>query len=261
MRGAGKVHGSLVREAKPKNQRVTIRKKKSRQVRNRLLPKYGLSQKNRLYTLKKKLEEEDPSDKGLIKNFLRTIRFIKLFTKHYDTVIESNNENKSLNYSLFASILASKILSVINEYYSIVDNKLFNNNNNNNVKKLLKDPNEFLEDFVEYIEEHKIADKFTNYAIKYFKKSQPNRMSNESIEELEENYKEYQGLLEDTVAAVKNTIKEYSLDERVSQNVSQKMEVNNDLNDLISGLSVMKVNESNNKLNEDLYSMFNKLGL
>lgn len=260
MKGAGKVHASLIAPNKPKNQRVTIRKKKTstRQVRNRLLPKYGLRQKNRLYTLKKKLEEEDPSDKGLIKSFLRAIRFIKLFTKHYDTVIESADENKSLNYSLFASILASKILSVINEYYRIVDNKLFNNNN---VNKLLKDPNEFLEDFVDFVEEHKIADKFANIAIKYFKKSQPNRMSNESIEEIEENYKEYQGLLDDTVTAVKTTIKEYSLDERVSQNVSQKMAVNNDLNDLISGLSVMKVNVSNNKLDEDLYNMFNKLGL
>jgi hypothetical protein len=257
MKGAGKVHGSLVREAKPKNQRVTLRKKKSRQVRNRLLPKYGLSQKNRLYTLKKKLEEEDPSDKGLIKNFLRANRFIKVFTENYDTIIESTNKDKLSNYSLFASMLAANIVSVVKEYNRIIDD----DDLDNSAEELNLYPNEFLEDFVEYIEEHKIADKFTNYAIKYFKRSRPNRMSNESLEELEEKYKEYQGLLDDTVKAVKKTIKEYSLDERVSQNVSHKMAVNNDLNDLISGLSVMKVNESNNKLNEDLYSMFNKLGL
>ncbi len=261
MRGAGKVHGSLVREAKSKNQRVKNKtKKKSRQVRNRLLPKYGLSQKNRLNTLKKKLEEEDPSDRGIGKNFLRAIRFIKAFTENYDVVIDSNNGVRRSNYSLFATMLATNILSVVEEYDSIIeDDDLYLNNN---AEELLVSPNEFLEDFVEYIENNKIADKFAKYAIKYFKRSHPNHMmtNNKSFEELEENYREYQGLLDDTVKAVKTTIKKYSLDERVSQNVSQKMAVNNDLNDLVEGMFGMKINRENKSVN-DLSNMLKTLGL
>jgi hypothetical protein len=257
MKGAGKVHGSLVRETKPKNQRVKNKtKKKSRQVRNRLLPKYGLSQKNRLNTLKKKLEEEDSSDRGVGKNFLRAIRFINVFTEKYDVVMESNNGDKRSNYSLFATMLAANILSVVKEYNRIIDDEELYLNNN--ADELLASPNEFLEEFVEYIEEDKIADTFGSYAIKYFKKSRPNRMeiNNKSFEELEENYKEYRGLLEDTVSAVKNTIKEYSLDEKIQE----KIAVNNDLNDLVEGMLFMKINRENKSVN-DLSSMFKTLGL
>lgn len=261
MRGAGKVHGSLVREAKPKNQRVKNKtKKKSRQVRNRLLPKYGLSQKNRLNTLKNKLDEEDPSDRGIGKNFLRAIRFIKVFTENYDVVMDSNNGVRKSNYSLFATMLAANILSVVKEYHRIIDDDdLYLNNN---AEELLTSPNEFLEDFVEFIEEDKTADTYAKYVKQYIKRSHPNRMmtNNKSFEELEENYKEYSGLLEDTISAVKTTIKKYSLDERVSQNVSQKMAVNNDLNDLVESMFSMKINRENKSVN-DLSNMLKMLGL
>jgi hypothetical protein len=253
MEGAGKVYGNLVREAKPAIQRVKNKtKKKTRLVRNRLLPKYGL----RLNTLKNKLEEEDPSDIGVGKNFLRAIRFIKLFTKKYIIVMDSANEDKRTNYSLFASMLATNILSVVEEYDRIIDDEDLQLNNN--AEELLIAPNEFLEDFTEFIRKNKIADKFANIAIKHFKKSRPNRMefNNKSFEELDKKYKEYRGLLEDTISAVKKTIKEYSLDEKIQE----KMAVNNDLNDLVEGMFGMKLNRENKSVN-DLSSMFKTLGL
>ncbi len=266
MKGAGKIYGSLSTPAKPSIQRVKNTKKKSL-TRNRLLQKYGLKRKFR--TLKKKLKEEDTSDIGVLKSFIRANRFIELFIKKYDTVMKSNNEDKRSNYSLFATMLASNILSVVKQYERIVDDDDLHLNNN--AEELLINPNEFLEDFIEFVEEDKTADEFANIAIKYFKASRPNRMeaNNQDFEDLEEDYKEYQGFLQDTVTAVKDTIKEYSLDEKIKD----KMAIN--INSLVMGMSAMKVKgasntitnitnkvvEKNNKLNEDFYSMFNKLGL
>jgi hypothetical protein len=282
MNGGGKVHASVAPVVKDKsNGRVKLyrdTKKKSKSLAN-AKKKYGmrksLKRLKTLKTLKRKIKEteEDTTDVGVIKSFILCKKFIKVFLKKYDVVRNSNNAEKISNYSVFATMLASNILEVVNEYDRIVDYEDLHLSNND--EKFYSEPEEYLEEFIDFIDKDDTVEDFANIVIEYYDSMfNKNKMDMNNINKasLEEDYKEYYGLLHDTSKAVIDVIKNYSLELKQKNKIAENVNIDS----LISGLTAIKIKgvnapkenikvvierSKNNNINEEFFSKFMKLGL
>jgi hypothetical protein len=263
--GGAKVHGSLIPTAQP-IQRVNTRRKPKTTQKRRV--KYTL--KKPLKTIKKQLVkmEANTSEIGVIKSFIQCKHFIKVFLRKYDTVMNSINQEKRSNYSLFATILATNISSIVKNYDSIMNNSLQNNND------LYMEPEKYLEDFLKVIKEEDVLEKFANIALEHYNSYNNGRMNiNNNNNNNDSEYLEYYGFLNDTSKAVIDTIKEYSLDLKAKRKINE----NTNIDALIMGLTSVKIEGKNNitnikksiennslnrnLINEDFFSKFAKLGL
>jgi hypothetical protein len=272
MKGGVKVHTSLAPKVKSQGRVKLYRdtKKKLKSFKN-AKKRYGM--RKPLKTLKRKIREteQDTSDVGVVKSFILCKKFIKVFLKKYDIVMNANDMEKRSNYQMFAAMLASGISAVVNEYSRIVDDEELHLANND--EKLYSEPEEYLEDFIDFIDEDDTVEDFANIVIEYYDNLPINGMEvNNNTNDLREDYLEYYGLLHDTSKAVIDVIKNYSL-ELKSKN---KLANNVNIDSLISGLTAIKIKganapkenikviiekSGNDSLNEDLFSRFMKLGL
>ncbi len=97
-------------------------------------------------------------------------------------------------------------------------------------------------------------------------------MNNNNTARLEDDYKEYYGLLHDTSKAVIDVIKKYSLELKEKNKIAENVNIDS----LISGLTAIKIKgvnvpkenikvvierSKNNNINEEFFSKFMKLGL
>lgn len=255
MKGAGKVHNSLV--FKPKNKRSTVYKPKNKFLTKK---KDRLRRRKTLKTLKRKIEKEvNNSDLGALNSYKLCLAFIKQFIKKYESVMNSGNVEKSSNYSLFATMLGSAISSVNEEYSEIVDDdELTENENVTNL--LTHDPNEYLENYLDYIEDNEILEEYDNIMGKYFN---GNRMEfNNNSNNIRNEYITYSGFIRDSAEAIKQTIKEYSGELKTKKKIANNVNID----DLIMGLTAIKIKgapnaKSNVVLSNDFLNRFMKLGL
>lgn len=186
--------------------------------------------------------------------------------------MNSSNQEKRANYSIFATMLASNILEVVNEYDRIVDDE--NLHISNNDERLYSEPEEYLEEFIDFIDEDDTVEDFANIVIEYYDSMfNKNKMEmNNNTNSLREDYLEYYGLLHDTSKAVIGVIKKYSLELKEKNKIAENVNIDS----LISGLTAIKIKgvnapkenikvvierSKNNNINEEFFSKFMKLGL
>lgn len=272
--GGGKVHPSAAPTVKSKS-KSGIKLYKNTRKRFKSLAnakrKYGM--RKPLKTLKRKIKEteEDTSDVGVIKSFILCKKFIKVFLKKYDMVMNSNNQEKRANYSIFSTMLASSILTVVNEYDRIVDDEDLQLSNND--EKLYSEPEEYLEEFIDFIDEDDTVEDFANISIKYYDTMFNNtgmNMNNNNKNSLRDEYLEYYGFLHDISKAVVDVIKKYSIELKSKNKITENVNIDS----LISGLTSMKIKGANTPkeniriiiknsgdLNERFFANFAKLGL
>jgi hypothetical protein len=255
MKGGVKKFPSVVN--KPKSRVSTVFKPRKTHKR-----KYYLIKPKRFKTLKRKIEKEvDDSDLGQLKSYKLCLAFIEKFLKKYETVMNSGNVEKESNYSMFATILAASLSQVNEEYKEIVDESdLLNNNNVMNI--LTKNPDEYLENYIEYVEEEDVIDDYEKAIEKYFNSFNKNKM-NINNNNSEQEYITYSSFIRDSVSAVKDTIKKYSSELKTKKKIANNVNID----DLIMGLTVMKIKGSTNSsksnvvLTNDFLNKFIKLGL
>jgi hypothetical protein len=270
MKGSGKVHTSLIPEEKKKKSSVYIAKpKKSFKLKSHI--------KSRGFkTLKKKIEKEvNDSDYGQIKSYKLCLAFIERFLEKYEIVMNSGNTEKETNYSLFATMLAANLSQVNEEYDEIIDESEFlnNNNNNNNVINVLaRNPYDYLENYVEYVEDEDVLGDYEKVIDKYFNSLNKSKMvfnnnnNNKNKNDVEQEYLSYSSFIRDSVNAVKETIKNYSSELKTKKKIANNVNID----DLIMGLTAVKIkgNKNNIKpnvktnvvLNNDFLNKFMKLG-
>ena len=281
MKGGVKVHSALrpLERAKPsrgiKVYRNTKRKSKT-------FGKHKYRVKSKLKTLKRKIKEteEDTTDIGVIKSFLLCKKFIKTFLKRYDMVMNSNDIEKQTNYDIFASMLAANISSIVEEYSRIIDDEKLLLNTNEKLNILYKEPEEYLEEFIDFIEEDDTVEDFAKIATEYYEKphksnaNMNNNNNNNNTNSLRDEYLEYYWLLHDISKGVISVIKKFSLDLKSKKKIAE----NANIDSLIMGLTAVKIkgaenvpkrdmtviiekSKNNNNLDEDFFSRFMKLGL
>jgi hypothetical protein len=263
MKGGVKISSELFNKPKSRVSTVFKPKKISKTIKRKEYLKH-----KRFKTLKRKIEKEvDDSDLGQLKSYKLCLAFIEKFLKKYEAVMNSGNIEKESNYSMFATMLAAGISRVNEEYEEIIDESDFLNNNNNNVINILaKNPYEYLENYIEYIEDEDVIEDYEKVIDKYFNSFNKNKMNLNNNNNSEQEYIAYSGFIKDSVSAVKDTIKKYSSE------LKTKKKINNNVNidDLIMGLTVMKIKgapnihnipKENVILNNDFFNKFIKLGL
>jgi len=258
MRGGVKVSSDLFK--KPEKKVYIPKLKKTRKFKHYLKAR-------QLKTLKRKIEKEvDDSDLGQLKSYKLCLSFIEKFLKKYETVMNSGNSIKESNYSMFATMLAAGISQVNEEYKEIVDETNFlNNNNNNNIMNILiRNPYDYLEKYIEYIEDEDIIEDYEKAIGKYFSTFNKNKMNFNNNNNTEQEYITYSGFIRDSVNKIKDTIKKYSSELKTKKKISNNVNID----DLIMGLTVMKIKGSPNTikaqnviLNNDFFNKFMKLGL
>lgn len=261
MKGGVKVHTSLIPEEKKKKSTVYVSKPKKT-----LKPKHYLKVK-RFKTLKKKIEKEvNNSDLGQLKSYKLCLAFIEKFLEKYETVMNSGNGEKQSNYSMFATMLAASISEVNEDYDEIIDeNDLLNNNNNNVMNVLTKNPYDYLEKYIEYIEDEDILDDYEKVIDKYFNSFNSTKMNNNNNNNtnIAQEYITYSGFIKDSVTAIKETIKKYSSELKTKKKIANNVNID----DLIMGLTAVKIKGSTNNvksnvvLTNDFLNKFMKLGL
>ncbi len=266
MKGSGKVHQSLAPVPKKKISTVYVAKpEKSFKVKKFLKQK-------KFKTLKKKIEKEvDDSDLGQLNSYKLCLAFIEKFIEKYDMIMDSKKSDKISNYSLFATMLASSLSEVNEDYEDIIDeNDILNNNNIMNV--LSKNPFEYLEKYIEYIEDEEILEDYEKVLDKYYNSILSARMqfnnNTNSNTNVKEEYIEYSGFIKDSVTAIKETIKEYSNVLKTKKKIANNINIDN----LIMGLTAVKIKDSTDNikskvvksnivLSNDFLNRFMKLGL
>jgi hypothetical protein len=266
MKGSGKVHTSLIPEEKKKKSSVFIAKpKKSFKLKSHI--------KSRGFkTLKKKIEKEvDDSDYGQIKSYKLCLAFIERFLEKYEIVMNSGNTEKETNYSLFATMLAVNLSQVNEAYDEIIDESDFLNNNVNNVMNVLvRNPYDYLENYLEYVKDEDVLGDYEKAIDKYFNSLTSSKMNfnnnNKNNTNDEQEYLSYSGFIRDSVSAVKETIKKYSSELKTKKKIANNVNID----DLIMGLTAVKIkgNKNNIKpnvktnvvLNNDFLNKFMKLG-
>jgi hypothetical protein len=257
MKGGVKVHTSLIPEERKKKSSVYVPKPKK-------TFKMKYLRRKPFKTLKRKIEKEvDDSDLGQLKSYKLCLAFIEKFLEKYEDVMNSGNGIKASNYSMFATMLAAGLSIVNEEYKEIIDESEFLNNNNV-VNGLAKNPDEYLENYIEYIEDEDVIEDYEKVMSKYFNSFNKNRMNfNNNNNNTEQEYITYSGFIKDSVSSIKDTIKKYSSE------LKTKKKINNNVNvdDLIMGLTVMKIKGSPNVIKENVtlnnafFNKFMKLGL
>jgi hypothetical protein len=270
MKGGVKISSNLFNKPKSRVSTVYIPKPKKAFKTKRYL------KERRFKTLKKKREKEvDDSDLGQLKSYKLCLAFIEKFLTKYEAVMNSGNVEKEANYSMFATMLAANLSYVNKEYDEIIDESDIvnnNNNNNNNVMNILTtNPYEYLENYLEYIEDEDILEDYEKVIDEYFNSFNTNKYNkhkmvinnNNNNNNSEQEYIAYSGFIRDSVSAIKDTIKKYSSE------LKTKKKINNNINidDLIMGLTVMKIKGAPNApkenviLNNAFFNKFMKLGL
>jgi hypothetical protein len=257
MKGGVKEYPSLALEAKRKVSTV---------YKPKMTKKFKVKHLKKFKTLKRKLEKvTNNSDVGQIKSYKLCLAFIDKFLKKYETIMNTKNSEKQSNYSLFASILAIALSKVNEEYDDIIDeSELLNNNNTVN---LIQNPDEYLEKYLEYVEDEDIIGDFEKVIEKYFNTT--NRTNNYRMElnnsnngnNIEQEYVDYSGFIRDSVSAVKETIREYSSELKTKKKIANNVNID----DLIMGLTAVKIkgapnNTINAVLTNDFLNKFMKLG-
>jgi hypothetical protein len=266
MKGGVKVHQSLTPQLKNKKSRVYLQKPKRTFKTKRYL------KQRRFKTLKKKIEKEvNNSDLGQLKSYKLCLAFIEKFLEKYETVMNSGNVEKESNYSMFATMLAASLSQVNEEYEEVIDESdLLNNNNNNVMNVLTTNPYEYLEKYVEYIEDEEILEDYEKIVDEYFNSFNTNKynkhkmnINNNDKNNSEQEYIAYSGFIKDSVAAVKETIKKYSSELKTKKKIANNVNID----DLIMGLTAVKIKGSTNNvksnvgLTNDFLNRFMKLGL
>ena len=262
MKGGVKLHPTLAPQ--PKNKKSTVYLPKP----NKTFKKKRYLKQRRFKTLKKKIEKEvNNSDLGQLKSYKLCLAFIEKFLQKYENVMNSGNGEKESNYSMFATMLASSISKVNEKYEEIIDETdLLNNNNNNVMNVLTKNPYDYLEKYIEYIEDEDILEDYEKVIDKYFNSFNNTKMNtnnNNTNTNVQQEYITYSGFIKDSVSAVKETIKNYSSELKTKK----KIENNVNIDDLIMGLTAVKIKGSTNNvksdviLSNDFLNRFMKLGL
>lgn len=264
MKGSGKISSNLFNKPKPRVSTVYIPKSKKAFTTKRFL------KQRRFKTLKKKIEKEvNNSDIGQIKSYKLCLAFIEKFLEKYETVINSGNVEKESNYALFATMLASGLSEVNENYDEIIDETEFMNNNNNNVvNTLVKNPSDYLEKYIEYIDDEDVIEDYEKAIEKYFNTFNKNKMiTNNNNNNSEQDYITYSGFIKDSVAAIKDTIRKYSGELKSKKKIANNVNID----DLIIGLTAVKIksnknntlknNKTNVVLSNDFLNKFMKLGL
>lgn len=250
MRGGVKKFLSLVN--KPKSRVSTVFK--PRKITKR---KHYLLKPKRFKTLKRKIEKEvDDSDLGQLKSYKLCLAFIEKFLKKYETVMNLGNVEKESNYSLFVSMLATNISKVNEEYSEIIDESELTNNSIINI--LLEKPDEYLEKYIEYVEEEDILKDYKKAIEKYFNSFNKNKM-NINNNNSEQEYITYSSFIRDSVNAVKETIIKYSTELKTKKKIANNINID----DLVMGLTAVKIKGDANSvpLSNDFLNKFLKLGL
>jgi hypothetical protein len=282
MKGGVKVYSALRPLERDKPSRG-IKVYRNTKRKSKTFGKHKYRVKSKLKTLKRKIKEteEDTTDIGVIKSFLLCKKFIKTFLKRYDMVMNSNDVEKQTNYDIFASMLAANISSIVEEYSRIIDDEKLLLNTNEKLNILYKDPEEYLEEFIDFIEEDDTVEDFAKIATEYYEKplkSNANMKNtnnnNNNTNSLRDEYLEYYWLLHDTSKGVISVIKKFSLELKSKKKIANNV----DINSLIMGLTAVKIkgaenvpkrdmtviiekSKNNNNLDEDFFSRFMKLGL
>ena len=166
--------------------------------------------------------------------------------------MNSGDTEKESNYSMFATMLAANLSQVNEEYNDIIDENDFLNNNVNNVMNVLtKNPYDYLENYLEYVEDEDIVGDYEKVIEEYFNsfntnKYNMNKMSinNNNNKNIEQEYLSYYGFIRDSVSAVKETIKKYSGDLKAKKKIANNVNID----DLIMGLTAIKFNGNKNNL-------------
>jgi hypothetical protein len=269
MKGSGKIYQSLAPELKNKTSIKYLPKPK-----RTFKVKQFLKQK-KFKTLKRKIEKEiNNSDIGQLKSYKLCLAFIEKFLEKYETVMNSGNaENaeKESNYSLFATMLAIALSQVNEEYEDIVNESELINNNNNTMNNLIKNPYDYLEKYIEYIEDEDVIEDYEKVIDKYFNSFNKNQMknNNNNNNNSEQEYIAYSGFIRDSVEALKGTIKKYSNELKSKKKIANNVNID----DLIMGLTAIKIKgfpnsiktpnsiKNNQVLTNDFLNKFMKLGL
>lgn len=261
MKGGVKVHPTLAPQPKNKKSTVYLPKPKKTFKKTRYL------KQRRFKTLKKKIEKEvNNSDLGQLKSYKLCLAFIEKFLQKYENVMNSGNGEKKSNYSMFATMLALSISKVNEEYEEIIDETDLLNNNNNVMNVLTKNSYDYLEKYIEYIEDEDILDDYEKVIDKYFNtfnNTKMNTNNNNNNTNIQQEYITYSGFIKDSVSAVKETIKNYSSDLKTKKKIANNVNID----DLIMGLTAIKIKGSTNNvksnviLSNDFLNRFMKLGL
>jgi hypothetical protein len=254
MKGGVKISSTLLNKPKRRVSTVYIPKPKKTFKMKHLRQK-------RFRTLKRKIEKEvDDSDLGQLKSYKLCLAFIEKFLKKYEAVMNSGNVEKQSNYSMFASMLAAGLSEVNEDYDEIIDETEFMNNNNNTVMNtLISNPSDYLEKYLEYIEDEDILEDYEKAMEKYFNSFNKNKINNNNNSD--QDYITYSGFINNSVNAVKGTIKKYSGELKTKKKIANNI----DIDDLIMGLTAIKIKgvptNKNIMLSNDFLNKFMKLGL
>lgn len=242
--GGVKVHPSLAKKPK-KSMEKTKRTKKSYKL------KYHTTA---LKTLKRKIKKRvtDDSPQALLKGFRLSTEFLRKILKRYERIFHNANATKLSNYSIFLSILATSLFTVARKNEDLIDAE--KNPHVLNEEIAVLEPHEYVERFLDFIEEEDIAKELKEAAAEYFAKElrSPKRMMTGNVEndleELEEEYLELSHFIQDVNTAVAETIRNYS---KVLKE-SKALNNNVNLNELILGLTEVKIgaNEPNKNILE-----------
>jgi hypothetical protein len=271
MKGSGKIHPSLAPVEQKKKSTVYLSKpKKTYRLKSKL-------KSRKFKTLKRKIEKEvDDSDLGQLKSYKLCLAFIEKFLEKYEAVMNSGNVEKESNYSMFATMLASNLSDVNKEYDDIIDESeiINNNNNNNNLMKIVRNPYDYLEKYLEYVEDEDILGDYEKVIEEYFNSFNTNKynthkmiINKDNDTNVEQEYLSYYGFIRDSISAVKETIKKYSGDLKAKKKIANNVNID----DLIMGLTAVKIKSNKNNgrpnikanviLSNDFLNKFMKLGL
>lgn len=205
--------------------------------------------------------ELDDSPEGIVESLRITTAFVRRILNRMEN--QNVNENAKANTSIFLSFLAAKLYYVAQNHVALLTEEEDENEIKSNVSKLyneerlLEDTNEYVSDFFDMIELEQLPANFLRVADEYHEKLVNNTLNTMNmrkvtvnIAELEEEYTQYFNFLQDTTRAVWDTIREYGDHVLKSNNKPQPS-----INDIILGLSVMRVTNNVNNLSRQMSSM------
>lgn len=193
--------------------------------------------KNTLEILK---VESNITNSDVKNSYEQCIEFIKLFIEKADYVRNSGNAEKEDNYAIFAMALMENLKAVNNNFDDILNSDNIDDEGN---------PLDYLEEYIELVEDKKIVKNFDKVVEEHYKNS-----------ENDDDYLELYNFLNDSVNAVKETIKTYSL--KKMKKISNNMQVDNEYikNAQVDNEYIKKNEQVNNAQLNSIISKFSSMG-
>jgi len=209
-------------------------------------------------SLKEKLKEKTNNNSlSILNSYKRVIKFISLFIEVGDYLAKTKDIKKQAKYDEFAMLLKYNLKEINDndEFSDITEELNENSENNENNENKFENPLDYLEEYVEFVEDENLEKKFE-----------------ESFGTNE--HQIYYDFMKDTVDAVQKIIIKFSKTKVIVASAPAAMALENingseselesglivendvNINSLIAGLSAVKMNKNNSNINSVLNRLF-----